>query len=186
MLQSVTPLTLELIEFILKQQISLKLDRYNVILNRLALLFFLTFFFVYILSPPDWSSFSAVLGSCNCHVKIAVVREKQQCAVCPVTNSQVEVSLKEGICCTHPHRHTSTHAHGFLHNRHGALLQRANPEVGSHSSLRSHCLLMLQSSHYTKNGVSVRIGTMLNLTFLAQAASVNGPTPECSRPVWKL
>lgn len=44
MLQSVTPLTLELIEFILKQQILLKRDRWDVILNQVALLSF--FFFI--------------------------------------------------------------------------------------------------------------------------------------------
>lgn len=40
MLHSVTPLTLELIEFILKQQIFLKHDRWDVIFNQVALLSF--------------------------------------------------------------------------------------------------------------------------------------------------
>lgn len=44
MLQSVTPLTLELIEFILRQQILLKRDLWDVILNRVVLLSSLFFF----------------------------------------------------------------------------------------------------------------------------------------------
>ncbi len=71
MLQSVTPLTLELIEFILKQQILLKHDHRDVILNRVALLssFFPLHFLslcCYILSffktDPDFSAVSRLSG----------------------------------------------------------------------------------------------------------------------------
>lgn len=92
MLQSVAPLTLELIDFILKQQILLKHDRKDVILNRVVPLssffFFLTHFLTlccYIVSfILHWSSlFSSfrALRSFNCHFKIVAVWEKQQCVV---------------------------------------------------------------------------------------------------------
>lgn len=68
MLQSVTPHTLELIEFILKQQILLKHDSWDVILNKVAFLSFLssfpaTFFHFFVLVFPFFFTnpyFSAV------------------------------------------------------------------------------------------------------------------------------
>lgn len=84
MLQSVSPLTLELIGFILKQQISAKRDRQDVTLNWVFLLFL---FFSpsfpdsllqhssFFLTDPDLLAVSEHSGGFNCHLKIAVPRE---------------------------------------------------------------------------------------------------------------
>lgn len=99
MLLCVTPLTLELIEFILKQQILLKHDLWNVILNQVALQSLFHFrslchcipsFLYFFLSDPNFSAVSGLPMVLNQHITIVVVWEKKHSLVAVLQISRLK------------------------------------------------------------------------------------------------